>query len=91
MKDVVHIVRRASDPNATPEARREAFGELVIRFQDMAFACAFAVLGDAYLAQDTAQEAFVVAWQKLAQLREPAASRFTGPFPAASGDARSTR
>src|SRR5215211_7550825 len=44
----------------------------------MAFACAFAVLGDAYLAQDTAQEAFVIAWQKLAQLREPAA--FPGWF-----------
>src|SRR5688572_16741320 len=44
----------------------------------MAFGCAFAVLGDAYLAQDTAQEAFVVAWQKLAQLREPAA--FPGWF-----------
>src|SRR5687768_18365249 len=27
----------------------------VIRFQDMAFGCAFAVLGDVYLAQDTAQ------------------------------------
>jgi RNA polymerase sigma factor (sigma-70 family) len=73
VKDVADIVRRAADANAPPEARREAFGELVIRFQDMAFACAFAVLGDAYLAQDTAQEAFVVAWQKLAQLREPAA------------------
>jgi RNA polymerase sigma factor (sigma-70 family) len=73
VKDVAIIVRRAADPNSSPDARREAFGELVIRFQDMAFGCAFAVLGDAYLAQDTAQEAFVVAWQKLAQLREPAA------------------
>ena len=44
----------------------------------MAFGCAFAVLGDVYLAQDTAQEAFVVAWQKLAQLREAAA--FPGWF-----------
>lgn len=78
MKDVDEIVRRAADSNSAPEARREAFGELVIRFQDMAFACAFAVLRDAYLAQDTAQEAFVVAWQKLAQLREPAA--FPGWF-----------
>jgi RNA polymerase sigma factor (sigma-70 family) len=78
VKDVDEIVRRAADPNSAPEARREAFGELVIRFQDMAFACAFAVLRDAYLAQDTAQEAFVVAWQKLAQLREPAA--FPGWF-----------
>ena len=78
MKDVDDIVRRAADLSSPPEARREAFGELVIRFQDMAFACAFAVLGDAYLAQDTAQEAFVVAWQKLAQLREAAA--FPGWF-----------
>jgi RNA polymerase sigma factor (sigma-70 family) len=78
VKDVADIVRRAADPNNAPEARHEAFGELVRRFQDMAFACAFAVLGDTYLAQDTAQEAFVVAWQKLAQLREPAA--FPGWF-----------
>jgi len=37
----------------------------------MAFACAYAVLSDAYLAEDVAQEAFVTAWQKLNQLREP--------------------
>ena len=78
MKDVDKIVLRAADSKSPSAARREAFGELVIRFQDMAFGCAFAVLGDAYLAQDTAQEAFVVAWQKLAQLREPAA--FPGWF-----------
>ena len=78
MKDIESIVLRAADLNSLPAARREAFGELVIRFQDMAFACAFAVLGDVYLAQDTAQEAFVVAWQKLSQLREPAA--FAGWF-----------
>ena len=78
MKDVEAIVLRAADPSSPSAARREAFGELVIRFQDMAFGCAFAVLGDVYLAQDTAQEAFVVAWQKLAQLRAPAA--FPGWF-----------
>lgn len=78
MKDVEKIVLRAVDPSNSSAAKREAFGELVIRFQDMAFGCAFAVLGDVYLAQDTAQEAFVVAWQKLAQLREPAA--FPGWF-----------
>jgi len=78
VKDVDDIVLRAADPNSPAAVRREAFGELVIRFQDMAFGCAFAVLGDVYLAQDTAQEAFVVAWQKLAQLREPAA--FPGWF-----------
>ena len=78
MRDIDSIVLRAADLDSSAAARREAFGELVIRFQDMAFACAFAVLGDVYLAQDTAQEAFVVAWQKLAQLREPAA--FPGWF-----------
>src|SRR5688572_11395847 len=44
----------------------------------MAFACAYAVLGDAYLAEDVAQDAFVVAWQKLDQLRE--ANAFPGWF-----------
>jgi RNA polymerase sigma factor (sigma-70 family) len=78
VKDIDSIVLRAADRDSSAASRREAFGELVIRFQDMAFACAFAVLGDVYLAQDTAQEAFVVAWQKLAQLREPAA--FPGWF-----------
>jgi RNA polymerase sigma factor (sigma-70 family) len=78
VKDLENVVLRAADPNSSSAVRREAFGELVIRFQDMAFGCAFAVLGDACLAQDTAQEAFVVAWQKLAQLREPAA--FPGWF-----------
>ena len=78
MRDIESIVLRAADLSSSPVARREAFGELVIRFQDMAFGCAFAVLGDVYLAQDTAQEAFVIAWQKLAQLREPAA--FPGWF-----------
>ena len=78
MRDIESIVLRAADLSSSPAARREAFGELVIRFQDMAFGCAFAVLGDVYLAQDTAQEAFVIAWQKLAQLREPAA--FPGWF-----------
>jgi RNA polymerase sigma factor (sigma-70 family) len=78
VRDIDSIVVRAADLSSSPAARREAFGELVIRFQDMAFACAFAVLGDAYLAQDTAQEALVIAWQKLDQLREPAA--FPGWF-----------
>jgi len=78
MRDIESIVLRAADPSSSPAVRCEAFGELVIRFQDMAFGSAFAVLGDVYLAQDTAQEAFVIAWQKLAQLREPAA--FPGWF-----------
>jgi RNA polymerase sigma factor (sigma-70 family) len=44
----------------------------------MAYACAYAVLGDFYLAEDVAQEAFISAWQKLGQLRQPEA--FPGWF-----------
>jgi RNA polymerase sigma-70 factor (ECF subfamily) len=71
--DIQDIVNAATDPVSPLKLRHEAFTSLVFRFQDMAFGCAFAVLGDACLAEDAAQEAFVVAWQKLSQLREPAA------------------
>lgn len=72
------LVLRATKPNATLAAKHEAFAELVGHFQDMAYACAYAVLGDLHLAQDAAQEAFISAWQKLSQLRQPEA--FPGWF-----------
>ena len=78
MKSIGDSVIRASDTEAPLSDRHEAFGELVVRFQDMAFAYAFAVLGDAYLAEDVAQEAFINAWHRLSQLREPDA--FPGWF-----------
>lgn len=57
---------------------RTAFGEIVTRFQDMAFAGAYALLGDVQSAQDAAQEAFWEAYRNLTKLREPAA--FPGWF-----------
>lgn len=63
---------------AAQEGDRAAFGEIVNRFQDMAFAGAYALVGDAYLAQDIAQEAFLEAYRNLSKLREPAA--FPGWF-----------
>ena len=78
MKEIHSPICRASDSGNSLSERHEAFAELVLRFQDMAFACAYAVLGDAYLAEDVAQDAFVIAWQKLDQLREPKA--FPGWF-----------
>jgi RNA polymerase sigma factor (sigma-70 family) len=72
------LVIRATDPEASLTEKHEAFGELVRRFQDMAYACAYAVLGDFHLAEDAAQEAFISAWQKLGQLRQPEA--FPGWF-----------
>jgi RNA polymerase sigma factor (sigma-70 family) len=78
VKDIQSTIVRASDSGSSLVVRHEAFADLVLSFQDMAFACAYAVLGDAYLAEDVAQDAFVVAWQKLDQLREPKA--FPGWF-----------
>ncbi|HEY2407083.1 MAG TPA: sigma-70 family RNA polymerase sigma factor [Polyangiaceae bacterium] len=52
---------------------RDAFNELVRRFQDMAVGFAFARLRDRALAEDSAQEAFLDAYRVLDQLREPAA------------------
>jgi RNA polymerase sigma factor (sigma-70 family) len=60
------------------KGNHRAFGEIVRRFQDMAWASAFAQIGDAHLAQDAAQEAFVEAYLKLKDLREPEA--FPGWF-----------
>jgi len=67
------LVLKATDSNATLAEKHEAFCEIVRMFQDMAYACAYAVLGDFYLAEDAAQEAFITAWQKLSQLRQPEA------------------
>ncbi len=72
------LIDTITAPGATIIERHEAFAEIVARFQDMAYGCAYAVLGDSYLAEDAAQEAFITAWQKLPQLREPEA--FPGWF-----------
>jgi RNA polymerase sigma factor (sigma-70 family) len=56
----------------------DAFGQVVQRFQKMAYAVAYATVGDAHLAEDAAQEAFIEAYLSLPKLREPAA--FPGWF-----------
>jgi RNA polymerase sigma factor (sigma-70 family) len=67
------LVIKATSARSTFAERQEAFGELVLLFQDMAYACAYGALGDFDLAEDAAQEAFVTAWRKLGQLRQPEA------------------
>jgi RNA polymerase sigma factor (sigma-70 family) len=47
----------------------QAFAELVRLHQSLAFACAFAVLGDFHLAEDATQEAFATAYGRLHTLR----------------------
>ncbi|MBX3059357.1 MAG: sigma-70 family RNA polymerase sigma factor [Anaerolineae bacterium] len=67
------LVINARNQNLSVGQRRLAFGELVNRFYDVAYRWAFAVLQDKHQAQDAVQEAFVVAFQNLDQLREPLA------------------
>ena len=65
------LVLTASDKKNSKKQRQDAFSELVVRFEDAAFEWAYAVLEDVNMAQDAVQEAFVVAYQKLHQLRQP--------------------
>jgi RNA polymerase sigma-70 factor (ECF subfamily) len=50
---------------------REAFGELVVRFQSSVYAMALARVRNPNEAQELAQEVFVHAMRKLPQLRDP--------------------
>jgi RNA polymerase sigma factor (sigma-70 family) len=49
----------------------EAFGKIVRRFQDMARGYAYSLLGDFYLAEDVAQEAFLDTYRQLPNLHNP--------------------
>jgi len=60
------------------EGDTPAFAEIVRRFEDMAVAYGYSLVGDFQLAEDAAQEAFLEAYVCLGQLREPAA--FPGWF-----------
>jgi len=78
VNELRHLVLKAGDTNTTPAERHQAFSELVRLFQDMAYAAAYAKLGDHDLAEEAAQRAFISAWQRLEQLRTPEA--FPGWF-----------
>lgn len=72
------LIARMSKEDAGRLEKEQAFEELVVRYQDMAYGLAYSMLGDAHLAQDAAQEAFLTVWRELDQLREPEA--FPGWF-----------
>jgi RNA polymerase sigma factor (sigma-70 family) len=65
------VVRRAQHRDAA------AFAQLIGRHERAALSVAFGVLGDANASGDVVQEGFVRAWERLADLKEPA--RF-GPW-----------
>jgi RNA polymerase sigma factor (sigma-70 family) len=78
VKEIQTLIIEATSAESSPSDRQESFREIVMRFQDLAYGCAYAVLRDFWLAEDVAQEAFISAWQKLDQLRQPEA--FPGWF-----------
>lgn len=56
------------------KARRkdaDAFAALIRQYERMALSVAYGVLGDATAAGDVVQDAFIRAWQRLSDLREP--------------------
>ena len=73
MEEIGLLIDRATAARAARTEKSQAFGEIVRRFQDLTFACAYAVLGDFHLAEDAAQEAFITVWRNLDQLRKPEA------------------
>lgn len=56
---------------AAQAGEKAAFAELVRRYERAAIITAHSVLVDFHSAQDAAQEAFVIAYQKLGKLRDP--------------------
>lgn len=71
MDDTLQLIHEAQTGNAAE--RRAAFDVLLPRYQRMAFQVAYAVLNDVHLAEDTVQEAFITAYLRIGQLREPQA------------------
>src|SRR5277367_2822051 len=70
-----------ADARATEDARlvelsrdgnRDAFGQLVARYQSPICALAYSACGDISQSEDLAQETFIIAWRKLCDLKEPA-------------------
>lgn len=50
---------------------RDAFGQIVARYQSLICALAYNATGDLSRSEDLAQDTFVTAWRKLGELREP--------------------
>lgn len=71
MSDVVALVQQAQSTNDA--TRKRAFGELVTRYKAMSHKVALVTLRDQYMAEDAVQEAFITAYLRIDQLREPAA------------------
>lgn len=72
-EDSASLVERARDPAAPIHLQQAAFTRLLERCQGSALGLALSSLGDMDDAKDAVQEAFVTAWLRLGQLRDPSA------------------
>ena len=70
---IADLVHRARDRRSPVHAQHAAFAMLVERFEEMAYATALRGCADTESARDACQDAFLVAWRMLPDLREPAA------------------
>jgi RNA polymerase sigma factor (sigma-70 family) len=61
--------------NASLAGNREAFGQIVSRYQSLVCSLAYSATGSLSQSEDLAQETFFAAWKHLAELREPAKLR----------------
>ncbi len=57
--------------SASLSGNRDAFGQIVVRYQSLVCSLAYSVTGSLSHSEDLAQETFVAAWKQLAGLREP--------------------
>ena len=71
--EIASIVERARNDDLLLDQQHAAFAELVGRFEEAAFGWSLRLLDDPEEARDATQDAFLDAWLKLRQLREPAA------------------
>src|SRR4026208_302322 len=74
MKELRQGNGSASDAELVHAARRgdkRAFVEIVARHQAMVCGVALGILADFAASEDAGQEAFLTAWRKLHELREP--------------------
>jgi RNA polymerase sigma factor (sigma-70 family) len=71
MSDYIVLVEQVI--NSRDENRRHHFDELVRRFRGMAVKRAYQSLNDVQMAEDAVQEAFLMAYLRIDQLRDPQA------------------
>lgn len=71
MDNITQLIQQAQTGDVS--AKRDAFDRLLPQFQQMAFYVAYHTLQDVQLAEDAVQDAFLTAYLKIDQLRDPLA------------------